>query len=548
MSSANSTKRKSRAVLYLRVSTRRQAEHELSLVDQRDRCEGCAAAENADVVKVFIDEGRSAHGDARKRPRFQEMIRFVRDPGNQVDLVIGYAFSRLFRRAIDFLNYREELELEGIKLVSATQFIPEGPNGRLMANLIAMFDDHASEVNAGVVRDVMIANAEAGYWNGSAPPLGYKTVVATVLRKKEKKVLAVEPSEAALVNRIFRLYVHGEPGSGVGRIGIKAIATFLNTRSVRWRGRLFSTSFVEDVLKNEAYIGTYYYNRMDSRTKKPRPRSEWVALSVPAIVDPDLFDAAQRLKIEQRPDKRAPRVVNGPTLLTGLAVCEKCGEGMMLRTGKGGRYRYLTCARAATKGVGCRHSVKMENIDAAVLKAVSDRVFAAARLRTILQAMLDQSNGSRAAVEAEIAQHRAARTDATTRLRRLYDTIEAGIADLDDPELKQRIDLAKLQVREAERLAEALSQRLNINKAVITDAAMKKFADTARARLRDSDPSFRRNWLHLFVDRVVVGPDKIVIRGSKQALFSVIEGGDKLVGTEVPSFARKWRARRDSNS
>lgn len=252
MSSAKPTKQRRRAVLYLRVSTKRQAEHELSLTDQLDRCEACAVAEDADVVQIFTDNGRSAHGDALKRPKFQEMIRFVRDPANQVDLVIGYSLSRLFRRLTDFVNYREELEREGIRLLSATQSIPDGPNGRLMANIIAMFDDHASEVNASTVRDVMIANAEAGYWNGSAPPLGYKTVVATVLRKKEKKILVEEPVEAALVNRIFRLYVHGEPGSGLGRIGMKAIAKYLNTGNIRWRGRLFTTSFIEDVLGNEA--------------------------------------------------------------------------------------------------------------------------------------------------------------------------------------------------------------------------------------------------------------------------------------------------------
>ena len=38
---------------------------------------------------------------------------------------------------------------------------------------------------------------------GSWPPLGYRVVVAEVLRKKEKKVLEEDPVEAALVNRIL---------------------------------------------------------------------------------------------------------------------------------------------------------------------------------------------------------------------------------------------------------------------------------------------------------------------------------------------------------
>ena len=39
----------------------------------------------------------------------------------------------------------------------------------------------------------------------------------------------------------------------------------------------------------------------------------------------------------------APLQVNSPTLLTGLLKCGKCGAGMTLATGKGGRYRYYKC-------------------------------------------------------------------------------------------------------------------------------------------------------------------------------------------------------------
>ncbi|MET3927456.1 hypothetical protein [Devosia sp. 2618] len=41
-----------------------------------------------------------------------------------------------------------------------------------METILAAFDGHQSEVNAGIVRDMMMANAEEGYWNGSAPPFG----------------------------------------------------------------------------------------------------------------------------------------------------------------------------------------------------------------------------------------------------------------------------------------------------------------------------------------------------------------------------------------
>jgi hypothetical protein len=45
-----------------------------------------------------------------------------------------------------------------------------------------------------------------------------------------------------------------------------------------------------------------------------------------------------------------PQVVGGPTLLTGLIHCGKCGGAMTIRTGKGGRYRYYTCSMKARQG------------------------------------------------------------------------------------------------------------------------------------------------------------------------------------------------------
>ncbi|MDE2320232.1 MAG: zinc ribbon domain-containing protein [Rhodospirillales bacterium] len=57
-------------------------------------------------------------------------------------------------------------------------------------------------------------------------------------------------------------------------------------------------------------------------------------------------DLPPEIPVSQRaPRVTPPRIVNGPCLLTGLAVCAICGGGMMLRTDKGGRYALLV-ARA----------------------------------------------------------------------------------------------------------------------------------------------------------------------------------------------------------
>ncbi len=472
------------------------------------------------------------------------MLEFACDRTNSIDLVIVYSFSRFFRNVGQYLHYKEQLKRAGVRLISTTQDIPEGPHGELMETILAAFDGHQSEVNAGVVRDMMMANAEDGYWNGSAPPFGYRTRVALVLRRKEKKILEIADEEAAIVNLIFRLYLHGYEGGGP--MGIKSITTHLNARGYRYRGKAFYTASVERILKNEAYIGIHHYNRIDSRTRKVRPPSEWIKMEVPAIVDQATFDAVQRTLKARNPRKTPPRVVTGPTLLTGLAVCESCGRGMMLRTGKGGRYRYLTCAKSATEGIGCRQSMRMDKVDELVLQAVEQQVFEPKRLIAILTAMSARSGESARQLETEIDRQRIAVSEAQARLDRLYDAIELGVAELRDTRFRDRVDLAKLQIREGSVALESLRQR-RAAPAALSTATVRRFSSGIRQRLRDADPAFRRTWLHMFVSKVTIGRDCIRICGPKDQLLKAASDGDDPARKLVPSFAREWRTRHDSN-
>jgi DNA invertase Pin-like site-specific DNA recombinase len=92
--------------------------------------------------------------------------------------------------------------------------------------VIGAIDEFALNFNAQQVSLMMLSDARAGCWNGSSPPLGYQTRVAVQMGNKDKKVLAINGTEAPVVEHIFRLYLQGENG---GRpMGLKAICTHLN--------------------------------------------------------------------------------------------------------------------------------------------------------------------------------------------------------------------------------------------------------------------------------------------------------------------------------
>src|SRR5262249_30995782 len=127
----------------------------------------------------------------------------------------------------------------------------------------------------------------------------------------------------------------------------------------------------------ETYTGTHHYNQFDSRARRARPREEWISISVPEVIPRKTFERAQALLYARRPTVTAPRVTNSEVLLTGLLKCENCGESLMIRTGKGGRYRYYACSAERLKGkasCGKPISIPEAQLDELIVGALADNL------------------------------------------------------------------------------------------------------------------------------------------------------------------------------
>ncbi|CAH2405613.1 hypothetical protein MES5069_480018 [Mesorhizobium escarrei] len=79
----------------------------------------------------------------------------------------------------------------------------------------------------------------------------------------------------------------------------------------------------------------------------------------------------------------------------------------------------------------------------------------------------------------------------------------------------------------------------------ITQEAVARFAEGVRQRLRAQDGSFRRHHLQTLVQRVEVGADRILIKGSKATLLQTLVAsrgnpGVHTAGHDVRSFVLKW--------
>jgi site-specific DNA recombinase len=536
-----------RAAVYVRVSTSRQAEHETSLVDQVGAISAYCEARGIDLAEIYREAGASATDD--NRPQFRAMIEAATGRERPFDLVIIHSFSRFFRDQFEFERYRRKLAKAKVELVSITQEVGEGATGDLVRSILSRFDEYQSAENAKHVRRSMLANAKQGFWNGSRPPLGYKVVIAERRGDKDKKVLAVDEAEAQLVRRIYSLYLEGD--GETGPMGIKKIVSWLNQRSYTYRGKPFHVSNVDLVLRRTTYMGTHYFNQTDSRTGERRPRDQWVAMSVPSIIE-DADHHTVQARLEERNPRRTPaRIVSGPTLLIGLAKCgcQNCGGAMTIRTGKSGRYRYYACSRRATRGeTACSgRAIRMEKLDQSVLGALEQKIVAPERLPGLLSAFLERSDESDNRRREELALLRSAKTNSTGALNRLYELIEQGLASPSDRDFAERLTHHRQRIAGLTSDIKSLEQQLTTSKRRITPDLVERFGALLREGLRGDNPVLRQAYVRLLIDEVVVGDEHVQVRGSRKALEGAALATSTSNRAGVPSFARDWRTQEDSN-
>jgi site-specific DNA recombinase len=336
-------------------------------------------------------------------------------------------------------------------------------------------------------------------------------------------------------------------------MGVKSIAKHLNAAGIRTRdGGRWGVGAVHSVLTRTTYIGRHRFNTRFWKTRKRKPEKEVVEMAVPAIIDTAEFEAVQTLLKTRSPALTAPRIVSGPTLLTGICFCAGCGMAMTLRTGKGGRYRYYTCSTKVRQGeTGCPgRTVPMDKLDRVVAEHIEQRLLRPKRLQQILSSVFNRREERAERRTAHIAELRKRASEADAKLKRLYDAIENGIADLADPMLKDRVAELKAIRDQARADAERVEDAIDRLGRSITPQALKTFARQARKRMRTESGGYRRDHLRALAQRVEVDAKEVRIMGSKSVLLRTLVAASsaKTAGFGVTSFVPKWRARRDSNS
>ncbi|TBL69781.1 recombinase family protein [Paenibacillus thalictri] len=344
-----------KVVCYVRVSSDRQAEKELSIPAQLKAIQQYCREKGWTIVHEFVEKGQSAKTD--DRPEFQKMIAMAKRANRNFDAIVVHKFDRFSRKRDDHVFYKALLGQIGVKVISMTEQTEDNtPQNVLLEGMLEIVSEFFNANLAVEVRKGMTQNAKKGYSNGGTPPYGYRTEHIALGNQKTKAVWVPGPREEIdIVRFIFNQYALEDKG-------YHKIASALNELKVpTQKGRMWSTSTIRAIIHNESYIGRRVWNKQEYQTKgvKWRDRSEWVVTenAHPAIITVDLFEECQEKSKKRHNGGGVVHTAVGtasvsPYWLRGIMVCDKCGSKMIgnVTSAKTGGHRYYVCGGFQRKG------------------------------------------------------------------------------------------------------------------------------------------------------------------------------------------------------
>lgn len=154
-------------LIYLRVSTARQATDGIGLEAQEAKCRLHAQRMGWEVLEIFADEGISGKDGVENRPGLKALIAKAKETGA---VVVVYSVSRLARRQRLLYQLLDERDGEGLSISSATEaFDTTTPTGRAMLGMIAVFAQLEADMVSERTRDALAEVKAQGKKLGQRP-------------------------------------------------------------------------------------------------------------------------------------------------------------------------------------------------------------------------------------------------------------------------------------------------------------------------------------------------------------------------------------------
>ena len=340
-----------KAVIYCRVSTKRQKEEGHGLDSQEHRCRQYAAANGYEVEAVFPDDV-SGGGDFMKRPGMVALLAYLDARPGERYVVIFDDLKRYARDTEFHLRLRRIMAERGAIRECLNFNFEDSPEGKFFEILAAAQGELEREQHGRQVSQKMHARVENGYYCFGKIP-GYRYVDApnggTIMVPEEPAASVIREALEGMASGHFQTTAEVQRFFGASGAIRKNRNGEVNWQTVR------------DILRRPLYAGYIGLKKEGGRLR-------------PAKHEPLVSYATWR-KVQDRLDSAslapARKDFNADFPLRGFVCCASCGHPMTAAWSKGrsAHYPYYKCHQRACESRG--KSVRKEKVEAefeAVLK------------------------------------------------------------------------------------------------------------------------------------------------------------------------------------
>ncbi|MGI5828420.1 MAG: recombinase family protein [Patescibacteria group bacterium] len=321
-----------RVILYLRVSDPSQIDNN-SLETQEKVCRDFAKHKGYEVVKVFIEPGKSAGKQIEKRVALREALAFCTKKQNNISFFLVYNFKRFSRNADEGVPIISLLAKHGIEVISATEVSEMNPIGRAIRTIFIALGQLENELKGEVVKDNMQSAFKKGLWVFKCP-VGYRRKYRS---KEENKGIPpiIDPNLAPIITRLFE-------NASTGIYNKSQLARMMNLEGFADHYRVEADhKIVDGILKKTFYYGLMFAKKWNIYSQ---------GLHEP-LTDETTWKKAYHHLILKKKNYQYHDENSYP--LKGALKCEACGHPMTTSPsrGNGGVVTYYECRQKGCKKV-----------------------------------------------------------------------------------------------------------------------------------------------------------------------------------------------------
>lgn len=461
-------------------------------------------------ITEFCDDGFS--GTNFNRPGVQALIEAAKS-GN-INMIIVKDFSRFGRDYLEVGRYLEYIfPILQIRFVSVNdnydssdKFGTTGGMSVALKNLV--YGMYSADLSKKIrsARDIRARNGE---FIGQYAPYGYRK------NPEDKHELLIDENVAWVVRKIFQMAAdginHAEIARQLNELEIPTRYLYHKLKGDNFpdkqpqvKIKKWDNSAVRDIITNETYLGTMFWNRakcgMDTDKKRvEQPRETWIVVENQheALVSKELFDKANANIVGLNVNRR---VVGKKNL---FFICGYCGKTLKHRSRTNDKYFCRTGSQQFENDCQ-RVNVRIKELEDAVLCQVRGMAVMLIEARNIRKKV--QKNDQKTVLETTVADSTKEMARWKDTKLRLYEQYKAGTITRED--YVARIEKGKVRMEELEQIKSEAQAELN---SMQTVSKPEEIPDAELTELSVLE-SFDKERLKALIDKVVVyGADAIEI-------------------------------------